>query len=159
MAWTTTLITMIRALINDLDTPYTYSNDRLQQLAVIAAVLVLQEVDFSRSYTVSIDDKTISPDPTSVSDSDFQVLVALRTSCMITHDEYRVAAKQAISFKDGPSSMDAKGSADHKAKLASEVCQKYEDAKRQYQRGDGIIGEAIVGPYNLGMTSSGSKFN
>jgi len=146
------MIKIVRGLINDMVSPYTYNDWRLQELIVVGAVLTVQEVDFAASYTINLCTNTITPDPSVASDYDFMALVSLKTACMISSGEHRDAAKTAVSVKDGPSFVDTKDRAKHLGGLADNVCDAYEKAKLNYQVGDGSLGRAIVGPYGIGLT-------
>jgi len=151
------MIPIVRGMIFDMTAPYTYADARLEELLAVSAVLVIQEVDFSMSYTVDLSAVTISPDPSN--DDDFVALVCLKTACMISHGEHRDAAKQAISVKDGPAFVDTKDRAKHLGDLAEDACQAYARAKLNYQIGDGSVGRAIVGPYAAGNSpDTGRRF-
>ena len=63
MAWDTTMVTILRTIISDLDAS-SYSDSRLQQILVVAAQYVQQEISFTTTYTVNIDSPDIAPDPT-----------------------------------------------------------------------------------------------
>jgi hypothetical protein len=158
MSWQTTIIPIVRGLVFDLTPPYTYCDTRLEELIVVSAVLVAQEVAFGTSYTMDLNAVTISPDPSD--DEDFVALVSLRTACLIAQGEHRDAAKAAVSVKDGPSFVDTKDRAKHLGDLAEDACEMYTKAKVNYQIGDGSLGRAIVGPYNAGNTAeAGRRFN
>jgi len=156
MAWQDTIVPIVRGLVFDLTSPYVYSCTRLEELVVVSAVLVIQELTFPISYTINLEAITITPDPT---DEDFIALVALRTACLISHGEHRDAAKKAISFKDGPAFVDTKERAKYLGDLAEGACTAYARAKVNYQMGDGTLGRAIVGPYAAGQSSeTGRRF-
>lgn len=155
MAWDDVAVPIVRGLIFDMDEPYRYADARLEQLIVISGVLVIQEVDFSVSYAIDIVSNSISPDPSN--DKDFIALVALKTACMISQGEHRDVAKNAISVKDGPSTIDARETATHYGGLASTACEAYAKAKMSYQMGDGSVGRAIVGPYGMGRLPRDSR--
>ena len=157
MAWQDTMVPIVRGLIFDLTSPYTYSCTRLEELIAVAAVLVTQELTFSTTYTIDLEAVTITPDPSS--DEDFVALVCLRTACLISHGEHRDAAKKAISVKDGPAFVDTKDRAKHLGDLAEDACTAYSRAKVNYQIGDGSLGRVIVGPYAAGnSTNTGRRF-
>jgi len=148
MAWQDTMTPIVRSLIFDLTAPYVYGCDRLEELIVISSVLVMQEVDFSVTYTSDVGASIITPDPES--DADFVALVCLRTACLISQGEHRDAAKKAISVKDGPAFVDTKQRAKHLGMIAEDACSSYTRVKTNYQIGDGTLGRAIVGPYASG---------
>lgn len=150
MAWAPDMIKIVRGLISDMTSPYTYDDWRMQELIVVGAVMTVQEVDFATAYTINLCTNSITPDPSVASDYDFMALVSLKTACMISSGEHRDAAKTAISVKDGPSFVDTKDKAKYLGGLAENVCDAYEKAKLNYQVGDGSLGRAIVGPYGIG---------
>jgi len=159
-AWTTDMVLIVRGLITDLVVPYTYTDERLQELICIGAVLTMQEVDFVRSYTVDLSATTIVIDPSIAGDADFEALVSLRTACLISQGEHRNAAKTAFSVKDGPAFVDTKDRAKHLGDLADDACTAYTRAKANYQMGDGSLGRAIVGPYAAGNSpDTGRRFS
>ncbi len=148
MAWHDTLTQMVRGLVFDMTPPFRYSDTRLEDLILISGVLVIQEIDFSLSYSINLDSKCILPDPSS--DKDFIALVALKTACLVSRGEHRDVAKNAISVKDGPTTIDGRDTATHYGGLANSACEAYAKAKMSYQMGDGSVGRAIVGPYGRG---------
>jgi len=156
MAWEIELVQIVRGLIGDTDsTSYDYTNERLKDLILIAAQLVLGDATFGNSYTVDVDEITLTPDPTvTTKDNGFINLSCLKTACIILSSEWRTASKNAISFKDGPSSIDAKGVAAEKQALAKEACENYTDALMQYRAGNAAAGEAIVGPHRYSDAQS-----
>ena len=66
---------------------------------------------------------------------------------MVADGEYKNDAAKAVSFKDGPSSIDLKSRVEAKAAIAKAAAANYDKAKIAYMFGDGSIGMAIVGPY------------
>lgn len=151
MAWQTTIVPIVRGLIFDVISPYTYSDERLEEIIIVASILTIQEVDFSITYTINIESQTISPDPSS--DTSFLALVSLKTACIIGQGEHRTASRTSIAVKDGPSSIDNRDSAKNLGALASSMCATYSKAKFAYQSGDISVGKAIVGPYNAGQVN------
>jgi hypothetical protein len=149
MAWTDDMPTIVRYLINDLDTTnYAYSNGRVRQTIVVAAQLVLSEIDFDKTYTVTISTSGISPDPTAATKDDaFINLVSLKSACLIASSELRTKGLDAIRVSDGSSSIDAGGILRGFEILSKDLCQRYENAKIQYKAGNSVAGQAILSPY------------
>jgi hypothetical protein len=141
--------TIVRYLINDLDTTnYAYSNGRVRQTIVVAAQLVLSEIDFDKTYTVTISTSGISPDPTAATKDDaFINLVSLKSACLIASSELRTKGLDAIRVSDGSSSIDAGGILRGFEILSKDLCQRYENAKIQYKAGNSVAGQAILSPY------------
>jgi len=152
------MVTIIRGLINDLGPVYTYGNDRIEELIVISAYMVIREVDFGYAYTIDVDTISITDDPTDNNDLDFVALVCLKTACLIQNGEYITDSVKAVSVKDGPSIIDVRGRVDHKKEIANKACDDYERAKISYLAGDYSVGRGIVGPYASGSSSSSSIF-
>jgi len=158
MAWQQTMVTLLRSLIFDLDTPYTYTDERLEEIIVSAALHVIMEVDFANTYTVNLAQYNITPDPvTGTEEIAFQVLVARKASYIILFGEAKSAAAKSISIKDGPSSIDTRDEATKKKQLADDAKKAYDDVRTSYLVGDGMRGKGIVSPYNIGYT--GGQFN
>lgn len=149
MAWTTTIVTMVRYLINDVVEPYTYSDSRLQQTIAVSAQLVLTELTFSYDYVVDLTVPSITPDPTTVNDNAFINLIALKTACFMDQSLYRTKAQQAgIIVKTGSHSIDtsrAMQGYDNLMKIGP--CKAYEDAKLEYITGILVPGRAVLGPF------------
>lgn len=149
--WRDEATTMLRYIINDLNSE-TYNDSRLQTSIVIAAKYVNDEI-FSGQYNISIvGSGSISPDPSS--DESFINLTVLKSACLISMGEAKIAAGQGIAIKDGSSSLDLKGVAGSKKTIMDSYCKAYNDAKLQYQMSggsNGVPGQAIFGPIKYWM--------
>lgn len=153
MAWNTEITTILRYLINDLDSDnYKYSDARLQQTIVISAQFLKTDVDLPSSYTIDIAGSSISPDPTDPSsrDDNFICLVSLKSACIIIGSEVKLESGNAIAIKDGPSSIDLRGVTGTLSVLYKDICDKYNQAILDYKAGNSIAGKAILGPYSPG---------
>ena len=60
MPWNTDLVLMLRSIIGDLDKAK-FTDERLKQILVVGAYNVLNDADFSSSYTVDVAQVSISP--------------------------------------------------------------------------------------------------
>lgn len=146
MSWDVDLPLMLRYLINDIDGS-TYSDARLKTLIVIGASYVVQEVSFSTTYTVNIDLETISPDPTSPEDKDFNTLVVLKSACLLDKANYRTALRLGgASVKVGPSSVTQNNTAAFKDLIGLGPCALYDKAKFEFEVGDLRTMRFIIGP-------------
>lgn len=149
MAWTKDLVLFVRSLIGDLDATK-YDNDRIKQVIAIAAFQI-NSSNFVNSYTIDIGAVTISPDPTIELDKDFCNLVAYKAACIIVGGEVKNMANQAISYKEGPNSLDLTTAAQATKALYDDLCKKYSDMSTDFameQSSEG--GHAILGPYSPG---------
>ena len=148
MAWTTDLVLFVRSLIGDLDSTK-YDNDRIKQVIVISAYTMLSTTTFLYDYTVNIGAVTISPDP--IEDTDFSLLVAYKAACIIIGGEVKNASNQALSYREGPNSLDLSGVATALQALYKDLSSKLEDMLNTYEMEQSSAnGHAILGPYSPG---------
>jgi hypothetical protein len=150
MAWPIETTRLLRSLIGDDVPDYTYTDVRLKPLITSAAVFVAGEVDFTYNYVVDIQSDTVTPDPANVNDQDFQMLVAYKAAAILARNEYRIVTQKAVLVKDGPSTIDMRDTASKVKAWMDALEDAYEKAKIAYKTGDGMVGEAIVGPHNAG---------
>jgi hypothetical protein len=141
-------------MVNDIDpSNQTYADNRLQELLIVAAQFVAQEVSFNTTYTIDVDQLLLAPDPTIPNNRDdsFINLICLKAACILDLAETRVATSQAFGVRDGGTSIDMRGSAEARLKfLKAGWCGKYEEAKDQYAaNGRNIAGAAIMGPFKM----------
>lgn len=148
MAWTKDLVLFVRSLIGDLDATK-YDNDRIKQVIAISAYTMLSTTTFLNSYTVNIGAVTISPDP--MDDPDFCLLVAYKAACIIVGGEVKNASNQALSYREGPNSLDLSAVATALQALHKDLSAKFEDMLNTYQMEQSSAnGHAVLGPYSPG---------
>ena len=154
MTWQTEIGIIVRSLIDDLDA-VTYSDSRIETAILVSAQLLLLEVDFEQTYTVSVDGKSLSPDPTSsdAKDDAFINLVSLKTACFVLGSELKTYSLKSVRITDGPSSIDVSAIATNLKFLYENACGKYEQYKFNYQAGLSNVGKAILSPYSPGAGS------
>lgn len=159
--WQTECIKIIRHMVDDLSSTPTYSQDRLEELFLVAAQLVKQDIVFGQVYTIDVDQLTLSPDPTEPTrDENFINLVCLKAACMLDFAAARTAAGQAIAIKDGSSSIDLKGTADNRFKFLKEGwCKKYDQAVIDYDiNSNQVAGAAIMSPFKTIMGTERTRY-
>lgn len=150
MSWQTECIIILRNCLDDLASPPTYSDSRLEQLITVAAREVLTQADFDVTYTVNIGSGTISPDPTDVTrDEYFITLITLKAICILAKSTARTASGQSIQLSDHFSSINLGGVYQSKSNEAKSACDAYKEALVQYQIGQLIPGRIITSPYNI----------
>ena len=148
MAWTTDMVTILRYIIDDVDSTQTYADSRLETLIVTAAQLTKEDVTFSKTYTLNIASATISPDPTDdTRDDGFINLVCLKAACLLAGAEFKTEASKGIMVRDGSASIDTRGVSQSKKDWRDHICENYAKAERDFKTGNSKVGEAIVGPY------------
>ena len=102
MPWKIDLVLMLRSIIGDLDKAK-FTDERIKQILVVGAYNVLNDADFSQTYTVDVASKSISPDPITENDTDFVTLTVYKSACILLGSEVKTESANAISIKDGPS--------------------------------------------------------
>jgi hypothetical protein len=148
MHWETSANIMVRQLINDLDdTAYKYSDERLLTAMVVAGKLVELELDFSQSYNINVEAKTITPDPEL--DTVFLNLMVLKSAVIILGGEVKKEAANSISIRDGVSSIDLRGVSSTLMQLYKDLSDKYDSLAFDYKFSGGN-GQSILGPYSPG---------
>lgn len=153
MSWQGQLSTIVRYLINDVDSDnYKYSDKRIETTILVGAQIVTLEVDLKNSYSINVEQCYLSPDPTDndTLDNAFINLVSLKSAMIIIGGEVRVEASNAISIKDGPSAIDLRGVASTLSMLYKDLNDKYTKLLLDYRAGGSIAGKAILGPYSNG---------
>lgn len=153
--WTAIIPLIVRALINDLSTPYTYDEERLQQLIVTCAQLVKLEIDFNLTYTIDIPNMSISPDPASSNDDGFINLISMKTACLVLQGELKNLATGNVRVQDGPSSIDMTGAYTATKNLYDQLCKDYDKARLAYVLGNVSELKVIFSAYQLGYNYSG----
>lgn len=150
MSWQTETTLIIRHLINDLEDTPTFSDERIEQLAVIAAKYVVQDMH-STKYTIDVVNQTISPDPslTDPRDEDFLGLIALKSACLLDQTNFRLAAiNEGIRTTLGPASLSVGGNLKgFKDILDVGPCKAYEQTLMDYNMGNTAVLKAILSPF------------
>ena len=155
MPWQNEMTLIVRHLVNDLNTSdYTFTDSRLEEAVLVSAQLASLEIDFANIYTIDVDSSSLSPDPTTAGEKDdsFINLVSLKTAQMLIGSELKTHSLQAVSLRDGPSSIDLRGIVAGLKILFDDINRRYDEAVIQYKL-NGIVGQAILGPYSPGSDS------
>jgi hypothetical protein len=140
------MTTIVRHLVNDIDSSsYTFATDRVETTILVAAQLMIMNVDFNNTYEINVEASTLSPDPTDTDTKD-NPFIALA----IIGSEIRKESGNAISIKDGPSAIDLRGVTNTLTVLYQDLCKKYEDALLDYRAGNSVVGQSVLGPYSPG---------
>ncbi len=149
MAWETELVGLLRVLINDIDTPYGFSDARLQTIIVAGAQFVIGDLKKGGVYLADISEPDITPDPTTADprDESFINLIVLRSACFMDSAKAVTDAKKGFSIREFSSSLDTRGVASARlALLEKGYCKWYEDMLIAEQVGNSAVGVAIMGP-------------
>lgn len=152
MSWESQMVEMVRVLVDDMSTTPTYTDKRLQRVLIVSAYQILQETRFETTYVVNILEESITPDPTDgVQDFNFINLWALKSACIIYGSEFKTQSMNAISVKNGPTSIDLRDRAASIKFLYDKFCKDYENYKLNYIAG--TAGKAILTPFSPGSDS------
>ena len=144
VAWSTSILPLLRVLIEDYNIPYTHTTSFLHQAICVAAITVQQEMDFDNDYTVELSTFTISPEPTETA---FINLVALFAAYIIGVGESRIDSGNAVRVKDDEASIDMKDVAQTKMAWTKELYDMYKKSLKAYKLGKYALGHSIVSPY------------
>lgn len=149
MSWDIDIPIIVRTLINDISEPYTYSNERLLQVIVVAAKYVQFDVVLDHNYSVDLSNPTITPDPTNDNDDIFLSLVSLKTACLIDQSNLRSrAAAEGIKASLGPASLTVKGNLDGFLKILEQgPCASYDELVSHWDVAQATAARAILGPF------------
>lgn len=151
MYWEIEIPIIVRSLINDLGNTQTYSDERIQQLAVVAAQYVVKEVNLSIDYTVDIVNIDIYPDPSynDTRDTDFISFIALKTACLLDQSTFRTkAALEGIKTALGSANITVAGNlAGYKTILDQGPCAVYEKLVLEHNVGKASAVKAILSPF------------
>jgi hypothetical protein len=148
MTWQNEIARIVRFLINDIDAT-TYTDDRLEETVLVAAQLMLNNLDFDTDYIVDVDSLTLSPDPTASTPKDnfFINVTALKTVCIILGSEAKTLAAQSYRIKDATSSIDISSAYQSVNQLYKDACDKLDKMIMDYKAGNSVAGGAVLTPY------------
>jgi len=158
MSWNVEMPLIVRSWINDLSDTPTYSDERIQQLIVVAAQYVIQDIDLTQDYTINIVNPDITPDPTLLDekDLDFISLTSLKASCILDQSTLRTkAATEGIRAALGPAQLSVGGGGlkGYEIILNKGPCAMYDKLVDDYQIGNVKAIHAII------STFVGNKFD
>jgi hypothetical protein len=151
MYWQPELLIMIRVLINDLTATPTYTDERITQLAAVAARYVVQDANLSVDYTIDIVNETISPDPAAPTtrDETFLGLTAMKSACILDQSTFRTkAALEGLSTRLGPAALTVGGNlAGYKTLLETGPCALYDQLILDHNIGNATAVRAVLSPF------------
>lgn len=150
MTWQDEAIPTLRILINDLSSTPDYSDERLEQTLVVAAKLIQQECVFANTYSVSIENVSISPDPQDEGDEAFMNMLILKAACVVDHSTFRTkAALEGVKAAMGPANLQVIGHlAGFRTILEVGTCATYSDLKDQLLWGNIDVVKAVMSPFS-----------
>lgn len=150
MSWQLEIPIIVRALINDLGDEPVYSDERIQQLVVVAAQYVTREVNLNIEYNINVVNPDIVPDPTLLEnkDLDFISFVALKSACFLDQSSLRTrAASEGIKAGLGPATISVGPNGSYQFLLLHGPCKSYEDFRIDYELGNTSLLRGILSPF------------
>lgn len=151
MSWQKEITTIVRILINDYTSPYTYSDSRIAQTILVAAQYVQFDVNLDNKYTINLTSGTLSPDPTTLPDKDniFINLTGLKTACIVDQSTFRTkAALEGIRAALGPASLSITGNlAPLRNIIEMGPCATYEELTSHWDVANANAVRAIFSPF------------
>lgn len=154
MAWADETVAILRVMIDDVDTPQKYTDDRLSALVAVAAFQVNTEIDFPVAFETDVVNVAITPDPSvaPTRDENFLNLATIKAACILDRGVSSRVGQQAIRIKDGASEIDLRSIPQAQIALLKQGwCAVYADAKQNYivsQHGT-MVGAAILSPFRI----------
>lgn len=138
---------ILRILINDLSESPTYTDNTLEQVILVAARYVVQEVRLDTTYTVDFLGGEISPDPSE--DADFLNFIILKGACVIGKWKFdELAYVQGIKAKLGPAELSVNpGGAVLLNTISQGPCATFETLKQQFNFGGIASIRGILSPF------------
>lgn len=151
MNWMLEIPIIVRTWINDLEETPIYSDDRLQQVILVASQYVTREINLDTQYKCDLINLTITPDPSLANDRDqtFISFVALKAACMLDQSTFRTkAATEGIRAGLGAASISVGGNLKgYKDILDNGPCKMYEKLRMEYEIGNANAIKAILSPF------------
>lgn len=150
MSWQIEIPIIVRSLINDLSDTPTYSDERIQQLIVVAAQYVVREISLSTEYSINIVTPDIIPDPTLLEnkDQDFIGFVSLKSACILDQSSLRTrAAMEGVRAALGPASIAVGTSNSYSTILSQGPCSAYDKLRIEHQLGNSSLLRAVLSPF------------
>jgi len=149
MSWQEHLTTIVRVLINDLDCPYEFSDERMQQVIVVAAKYVQFDVNLEHLYQVNVINPNITPDPTNDDDEIFLSLVGLKAACIFDQGTFRTkSALEGINTRLGAASLSFGGSiAGYRDIIEHGACGLYDELTSHWDVRNASAWAAVLSPF------------
>ena len=148
-SWDVDLVTVLRVLIGDLNSPQKNTDLYLKKILITAGILVSNEIDLNNDYIFDITGVTIVPDPITLGDIQVQALLPLKASCLLNQSDFRIALSQGVSIRDGDTQITTSVSfAGYADILKLGPCKSYELLVNKLNAASSsLVGGAVLGAY------------
>lgn len=149
MSWQNELTIITRTLIDDLDQPYDFSDNRIQQVLTVSARYLQFDINLDYSYVIDVINNTITPDPTTNNDTIFISMVCLKAACIIDQGTFRTkAALEGIKTALGPASLSFGGTlSGWQAIIDHGACAIYDELTSHWDVKNATAWAAVLSPF------------
>lgn len=151
MSWILEIPIIVRTWINDWEDVPTYSDDRLQQVIVVAGQYVTREINLDTQYSCDVINLTITPDPSLAQSRDeaFISFTSLKAACMLDQSTFRTkAATEGIRAGLGAANIAVGGNLKgYQTILETGPCKMYEKLRMEYEIGNANGIKAVLSPF------------
>ena len=158
MAWQDEPIIILRDIVGDDGT--TYTDAKLRRLLAVSMFRVRAEISLDHTYDVVLTAlaEDVDPDPSTRNPKDYDAinLMALKASITLLSAELKVAAGQAFTIKDGPSTISTSDKVKYLNTRLQWAQDEYNDYVKNYLAGSSKYGGAVSTPFTR-YGSSGSS--
>lgn len=163
MSWKNTALIMLRTMLNDANCcSEDHTDSRLMELLITAAYINPIEINFKNDYTVSIENQSITPDPSTQEDGrEFISFMVLKAACMTDLSNFRTAALlQGVSARCGPATITTSNYGAYLKELLKEgPCKSYDTLVERYNLSydNAKIIRAVMSPFASNDFDPGSQ--
>jgi len=153
--WQTIWTLMLRHLINDVDSPQQYTDNRLQTALLVGAQFVNNEFTLQTSYVIDFIGLTITPDPTAttangaLADEWMTNLTVAKTAVIMLRNNLKLASLSAWTIKDTDVNIDLRQMAVVTKQLLDDIEEWYSLARMTYSVGVNPSVQAVLTPINI----------
>lgn len=149
MAWQDDLTLIVRTLVNDLDEPYTFSDNRIQQILTVSGKYVQFDVNLDNKYQIDVVAQSISPDPVAIDDDIFMSLICLKAACIIDQGTLRTkAALEGIRTSLGSANLSIGGSLEGWKEIIEQgACAMYDELTSHWDVQNATAVRAVLSPF------------
>lgn len=149
MPWQDELTIITRTLINDWNTPYEYSDSRIQQVITVAAKFVNFDINLDYNYSIDVINISINPDPVDINDTIFNSMCCLKAACIIDQGTFRTkAALEGIRAALGSANVSIAGSlAGWQAIIDHGACGLYDELTSHWDVRNATAFAAVLTPF------------
>jgi hypothetical protein len=149
MAWQDEPMIILRDIVGDDGT--TYTDAKLRRLLAVSMFSVRAQISLDHTYDVDLTAtlEDVDPNPSTRSPKDYDAinLMALKASITLLSAELKVAAGQAFTIKDGPSTISTADKVKYINTRLEWAQNEYDDYTKNYLAASSKYGGAVSTPF------------